>query len=358
MKRVLFDDDEPGEDGGLYFASESTRPSFSTGCFMLDLEMGEYSEGQLINIIGDTSTGKSLFVAEAAAEFLAKFGKKAIVRVKDTEDAWDFGYLSSIGIPTDSIELIENRQGHKGYVANTVEAVQDDVKIQLKRSRKKNIHILYVIDSWDVLTNDQEFSKKIRESDSFSSKAKIGGEWARRLWHEMPSAKVTIIIVSQLRDSMDMYGPKYRRSGGKWLDFYCSQILWLFKDGKPIESRRGGVKRNYGRWTRALSTKNRRTGDCEPVYVPIIKGFGVDNLMACVRFLIEVRKCSTQWGPDDNDEESGEKAAKAKAQKYLSSCWQFDQDRYDEELTDMKKAIVPIWSRIVRDFQPRRKKRR
>lgn len=351
MKRATLDD-TPGEDGGLYFASQSARPSFSTGCYMLDLEMGDgFSEGQAINIVGASSTGKSILVMEAAAEFVEKFGPKCVVRIKDAENAYDLGYFDSIGIPVECIEMVSCREGDKHYVPNTVEAVQKDVFKQVQRSKKKKLHIFYAVDSWDSLTDEQEYTTDMSDSSSYASKAKAGSEFGRRLWHDLPEANLTLILVSQVRDNVGVtYGPKHKRSGGNWLEFYCSQVLWLFPDStkglNKIEGTRGGVKRKYGSWTKAISKKNRRTGECEPVFVPIIKGYGIDDLMACVRFLIEVGKTDVQFD------------SKTAAVKYMNSCWKFDQEKYAEELRDVKKSIRPIWDRIVKDFTPRRKKRR
>ncbi len=346
MQRVQFED-EPGVDGGLYFASQSARPYFSTGCYMLDLEMGGgFSEGQAINLVGASSSGKSIVVIEAAAAFLAKF-KKSIARIHDAENAYDKGYLKSIGIPVDQIEFTSRDEKDENYVANTVEAIQKDVYKQIARSKKKKLHIFYAVDSWDSLTDEQEYDKDMSDSASYSSKAKAGSEFGRRLWHDLPEANLTLLLVSQVRDNIGVtYGPKHKRSGGNWLEFYCSQVVWLYLDSTKMESTRGGVKRKYGAWVRAVSKKNRRTGECEPVYIPIVKGYGVDDLMACVRFLIEVGKTDAQFD------------SKTMAVKYMNSCWKFDESKYRQELAEVKKSIRPIWDQIVSDFAPRRQRQR
>lgn len=350
MKRAHFDDD-PAVDGGLYFESTSTRPRFSTGCTPLDLEVQGLSKDQLINVVGDSSTGKSLLMCEWAATFMATF-PGSIVRIKDVEDAYDEGYLRSIGIPMDAIEMVENKDGEPGYVANTVEGVQKDIFKQLARSQKTGEHILYIIDSWDVLSEEQEQDKEIGKSKSRANKAKVGSEFGRRLWHEMASAHVTIIIVSQIRDNIGvMFGPKYRRSGGNWFDFLCSQVFWLFQDSTAIERTHKGVKRKYGRWTRVRCSKNRKTGDCEDVYMPIIKGYGVDDLMACTRYLIEVGKAEDQW--DGNADE-----AKTQAKKYMNSCWKYDAEKYASELSEMAEVVKKVHGQIMKDFRVRRKKDR
>lgn len=346
MTRATFDD-KPGEDGGLYFASQSARPYFSTGCYMLDLEMGGgFSEGQAINLVGASGSGKSIIVIEAAAAFLVKF-KKSIVRIHDAENAYDAGYLRSIGIPVDRIEFTSRDEKDENYVANTVEAVQRDVDKQIARSKKKKLHIFYAADSWDMLTDEKERDRDISDATYAMTKAKAGSEFARRLWLDMPDSNLTLLIVSQIRDNVGViYGPKHKRSGGNWIEFCCSQVVWLYPDSTKIESTRGGVKRKYGAWAKAVSKKNRRTGECEPVFVPIIKGYGVDDLMACVRFLIEVGKTDVQFD------------SKTAAVKYMNSCWKFDQATYAEELREVKKSIRPIWDQIVRDFAPRRMKER
>lgn len=372
MMRATLDDDMPAPvlDKGP-FLNDSwvvSRPFFSTGCLIADLILaGGLAEGQMINLIGDSSTGKSLMAWEWTAEFLAKFANSVCI-MHDIEDAHDVGYFKSIGIPVDRIEMVEKREGYPGYIASTVEAIGDHLMATAVRSKNQKKHILYVIDSWDAVTDEAELGADMSDSKSWATKAKKGGEMARKLWAKLPGCNLTVLIVSQVRDNVDggKFQPQFRRNGGKWLDFYCSQVFWMFKSTK-IENTRKKVKKTYGRWTRMVPSKNRRCGEGATIYLPIIFNQGVCDLMAMVRWLSDCGRAEDLFdGDEDGDEDetvdkNGKKkkaSPKAQATKYVNAVWRLSQERYYEEVAEVSPVIRKVFKEVRDAFMPKVRKKR
>jgi hypothetical protein len=95
------------------------------------------------------------------------------------------------------------------------------------------------------------------------------------------------LVISQVRVNIGVtFGEKYHRSGGKAMDFYASQILWLSHMG-TIVVKRNGFKRIVGVRVRARCKKNKLIapfGECEFI---IRFGYGIDSNAANSAFLTE-----------------------------------------------------------------------
>ena len=75
---------------------------FSSGCTLLDLAAGGgWGIGRVTNIVGDSSTGKTLLAIEACANFGALYGGKSI-RYAEIEAAFDRPYAYTMGMPKDA----------------------------------------------------------------------------------------------------------------------------------------------------------------------------------------------------------------------------------------------------------------
>jgi hypothetical protein len=69
-----------GNSGGNYFTEPKEHLDFiPTGSKLLDLSYGGgWAEHRLANVIGDKSTGKTLLMIEAAANFIIKYPRDGI----------------------------------------------------------------------------------------------------------------------------------------------------------------------------------------------------------------------------------------------------------------------------------------
>ena len=364
-------------DGGLYLPSRSARPYFSTGCYMVDLLLGGgYCEGQIIKLRGDAQTGKSLLAVEAAANFLHKH-PKARVRYLDRENAFDAAYVDALGIDVSrfirpkglstieavTADIVEQLEA---FSVNRTESERKKVEASKKKTAKKKVAkkktakkvskkkppicddpLLYVVDSWDGLSSEAELDRDVADRATYAmEKQKKGQELGRRIQALCEGVPFTIMVVTQTRykqSRMPGHAPIRTNSGGSWLEFFPTQSIDL-KTGPSISNTRKGHERKYGQWVQVLSDKNRRSGPQHPVWVPIMFRYGVCDLSACVRFLIDENAATLMFETVE--------AAKT----YLGSIWKLDARGYQVELLEARKHAGDLFRDIDSLFAPKRKK--
>lgn len=287
--RIVKDDDPSiGQAASSYFANVAEKGDItfiSSGAAIIDAILGGgYALGRITNIVGDKSAGKTLLAIEACANFHAKFPKDRI-RYCESEAAFDEAYAEALGMPVDAVDF-----GDKDKPIRTVEDWSGDVEAFIDKCKGKRG--LYILDSFDALSDDAEAKRDITENSFGASKAKKSGEMFRRLAARLEESKILLIVVSQLRDKIGVtFGEKQTRSGGRALDFYASQIVWLAEIGK-LKRVINKIERVIGVKVKARVKKN-KVGlpfrDCE---YPILFGYGIDDITASVEWLITVGRAA------------------------------------------------------------------
>lgn len=265
-----------------YFASghDKDMQFVSTGCEVFNSVIGGgYVLGRVVNLVGDKSSGKTLLTMEAFANF-NKVYPNGVMRYAETEAAFDPLYAGALGMPVDKIEF-----------AKSIYTVEDVYKDILATADKlKGRPCIYAVDSWDALSSEAEMKREIDEASFGGEKPKKMGELFRKLTQKIESSKILLVVVSQLRDKIGVtFGEKQTRSGGRALDFYASQIIWLAeiqKNKKTIDK----VDRVVGVQVRARCKKNKVGLPHRECEFPIVFGYGVDDLTANVEWLIEVNR--------------------------------------------------------------------
>jgi len=251
----------------------------SSGSTLLNLALagkveGGWRLGRICNVVGDKSTGKTLLAIEAATFVLKVLGKKVKVKViyDETEAAFDLPYAKSLGMPVDDVEFRHTI---------TVEEFFNGLEELIKQNDYDLL--LYINDSLDGLSSIQEMKAKIEDGSYNMSKQKKLGELFRKLAGKIRKKNICIMIISQVRDNIGvMFGPKQRRSGGKALDFYASQVVWLANKGKI-----GEVDRPEGVNIKAKVDKNKIWKPYREATFPILFDYGIDDIGSMVDFLIE-----------------------------------------------------------------------
>jgi recombination protein RecA len=264
-------------EGGNYFASQPKGVEFfSSGCTVLDLALGGgWAEGRYANIVGDKSSGKTLLCIEACANFAIKHPKGKIY-YRESEAAFDNQYAEALGMPIDRVEFSEEP-------LDTVEDLFEDLSAILKGAGKNPI--LYICDSLDALSDRAEMERAIDKGSYGGSKPKKIGELFRRLVRLAKTKNLTLIIVSQVRDKIGvMFGDKQTRTGGRALDFYASQILWLSQLKKLVKTK-GKVKRTTGVLVKGQLKKNKVSLPFREAEFPIKFGYGIDDQAAMTDWL-------------------------------------------------------------------------
>ncbi len=326
-KRTVLDDADDGSGAASsYFSNIEERTDLkfvSSGCALLNAALGGgWVLGRVVNIVGDRSAGKTLLAIEACANFHNTYpdGK---IRYNEAEAAFDEAYAEALGMPkgvvdfkgmvtsqadedehaeltkvvgdrsaTDREREAAERKIKKleakgaGRPKNTVEALYDDLVYTLDNNKGRPI--LYIIDSLDALSDEAEQDRGIGDGSYGGSKPKKMGEMFRRLVERMEAQNMLFIVISQLRDKLNVtFGEKQTRSGGRALDFYASHIVWLAEIGK-IKKTIDKVDRIIGVNVRARVKKNKVGLPFRECDYPILFGYGVDDLTANVEWLISV----------------------------------------------------------------------
>jgi recombination protein RecA len=288
----------------------------------------------MANIVGDKSTGKTLLAIEAAANFAKKYPGHPIW-YREIEAAFDRDYAGQLGLPLHAVDF----GPPEGFF--TVEDVFEDMNRQIAAKPAAG---LYIVDSWDALSDRAELENPIDKGSFGAAKAKKASELFRRLNQHMSDANITIMIISQLRDKIGVtFGERHSRSGGHALDFYASQVLWLAHLGQIKKTRRG-VQRAIGVNIKARCKKNKVGLPFREAEFPIEFYFGVNDLEASVNWLKEVKGLG-KAGLDED-----------KAKKLIASAEEYSAEEYREYCKNLRRVVRSLWNDIDEGFLPKRRK--
>lgn len=301
----------PPEPGGLYFSSPKDNIQFiPSGCTVLDCVLGGgWALGRIANIVGDKATGKSLLCIEAIANFFRSY-PDGQCWYNEAEAAFDVEYAEALGIPFDRVDYVED--------CDTVEAFYRHLT---ENALKGKVPKLYILDSLDSLSDQAEKERGIDEATYGGTKAKQMSQLFRRITQDIKTSNTCLMVVSQTRDNIGVtFGEKHTRSGGRAMDFYASQILWL--------ANTGSIKRTVNKVDRVTGVKIRAKCKKNKIGLPF-------------------RECDFQllFGYGIDDEHASREFLKAAGKPLVG----IDGER-------LSKAVVDEWYRIENTFLPKKKK--
>ena len=255
--------------------------TFPTGSILLNLaHNGGWGRGRMVNIVGDTSSGKTLLAIEAAINFAALHGAENI-RYNETEAAFDRAYAYSLGFPTGvSFAGDDTDTGHGSVI---VEELFADIEKWLEAHPTGPT--LYIVDSIDAMSDAQEMGNEELGKATMGRKAKMLSEFFRRMIKPIAKANCCLMLVSQIREKVGVtFGETQTRAGGHALDFYASQIVWLYEAGKIVRTV-SEVERTVGIRVRFKNKKNKMGPAFADGEVSIMFNYGVDDELSMVNWL-------------------------------------------------------------------------
>jgi len=256
---------------------------------------GAFKTGTMANIIGDSSSGKSILVLSGLAwvSIMPKFDNYRLI-YDDAEFADSFDHEKLFGP-----KLVKRLEapGPNGEMSTTIENFYDYVM----DACDLGIPFIYVLDSFDAIDSDVEIQKELKNREHRKAKnlSKIKGTFGatkqkkasqlfRHICSRLKENNSNLIIISQTRDNLNaMSFVKQYRSGGKALKFYASIEAWLTYIGS-IPQTINKIKYDIGVDTRAKITKNKFTGKKSECDFPIYPDYGIDDTSACIDFLTKV----------------------------------------------------------------------
>lgn len=354
MKRAVLS--RPLKPAGNYFTQPKNGLDFiQTGSTLLDLAMGGgWARRRVGNVIGDASTGKTLLMIEACANFARATKRKCKINYRERERAFDEPYAEALGMPLELVDF--------DSPTDTVEDLFLCLQDTIKRAKKDKLPTLEIVDSLDSLTDKAEKDRGIEEGTYGAAKAKQMSQLFRRLIRDLADADVTLIFVSQIRDKIGaMFGRKFARTGGKALDFYASQIVILSELGR-IDKTVKGIKRKSGLKVKALVDKNKVSLPYREAEFRIMFGYGVDDTVACAEMLAKTgalrvllqdadKRHQKECGPG-----TGEEGQKAAVKAYMDFLGTLDLDVYDAALVRLHETTKREWYEIENNFVTKRRK--
>lgn len=266
----------------------------STGCLMTDLVVGGAKNvlggraGEIINIVGDSSSGKTFMCNEIIASNYHKYGDKLKWEYDDCEAAYSFDSESMYGVNIVRDDMPQSSTVEEAFynIHKFIESVNDDE------------FGIYVLDSLDSISSD-EADERAEERISAYDKGKeftkgsyamgkqkyLSQEFFPQLVRELQGKNVMLIIVSQVRQNIDMFSfEKYTRAGGKALQFYCSHVIWLAnvkkieRKGTPI----GGV-------VKLKCTKGKIARPFRECFYSFYFSYGIDDVGSSIDYLFDLR---------------------------------------------------------------------
>lgn len=238
------------------------------------LENG-YPVGKIVNLVGDKQLGKSLLCLETIMYAYYVLRKKYDIKLiyNDTEAALNMENAINIGFPSDAIEFRQSA---------TVENWYEDLNKEIESSDNYDL-VIYILDSLDAISTEEELEQDFNEKSFGMAKQKKLSELFRKLTQKIDKKNILLIVVSQIREAIGVtFGKKQRRSGGKALDFYAYQIVWLYNKGTIKD---GNI--TTGIEVKAKVEKNRVWKPFRECEFNILFEYGIDDLGSNIDYLIE-----------------------------------------------------------------------
>lgn len=261
---------------------------FSSGSTLLNLALGGgWANPFIFNLVGDRSSGKTLLGIEAFANFERIF-KAGHMRYAETESRFDPRFAATLGFPL-SVQRPEEP-------LETIEDFRDDLHEFIGKCKHEQPG-LYILDSLDALSDEAELKKygktqKVSDEEDGkvagsygTAKAKAMSQMFRMFNKDMSKNGCSLGVISQLRDNIGVtFGEQSTRSGGRALNFYASQIVWLREEGK-IDRTEQGQTRSVGVKTHAKVKKCSVGMPFREARFPIVFGYGVDDEISMLEWL-------------------------------------------------------------------------
>ena len=316
-----------------------------TGSTVLNLTVGGgYPVGKIINIVGDKSTGKTLFAIELIACARKLFGKKLKWFYDDAETGFSFNTKEMYGFDI----VAEDKD-----CSTTIEEFDANLTKQLNKLKKDDI-LIYVLDSLDGLTAEDEIKVYEEQTKALEQGKKAKGTYGltkqkalsrffRIKNRAIKDHNCLLVIISQVRSNIGFsFGPKFTRTGGKALDFYASIILWLAEVEKHKKKGRA-----TGVCVKAKATKVKIGKPFRECYVELLFDYGIDDITSSLNFLYDLktdtgknktRKQKVKW--DDAD------YSIKRLIKYI------EEENLEQEL---KQRVIDKWYEIEKSISSERK---
>jgi len=265
-----------------------------SGSYALNKVMsGEYMKGypcgRIVEFFGDPSTGKSLLIYAAMANFQKQYGEHAYVILDDSEDVFTEHMAKIVGIDVARLILLgsETVEEHFGKIFLGMKGEEDKKKkqglIPYILESDPEAKFLVALDSVAMLSTVHEQKVEFERDDM--SKAKKLRAGIRMVAKRVVSQyDVLYLIANHVIANIGAYGNAKTTPGGKAIPFMSSVRLDLTQSEK-IKGK--GTERIVGIKTKALAKKNKIAAPFGKCVLDIIFDQGIDEMSGVVDCLVE-----------------------------------------------------------------------
>jgi RecA/RadA recombinase len=280
------------------WSQENLIPTGSTQLNLAcsDNPFGGYGMGRLVNLIGDSSAGKTMLALTCFAE----------LNKNPAYDGFDIYYdepESALGFNMDKMFGKGLNERIKFQSSDTIQ----DFYINIYRACKTGRPFGYILDSFDALTSKEEKTRIAQmakgkgeedEDDGKKEKGTYGMEKQKLIKQilrvtckDLKHSDSFLIIISQtIADIGKTFGKKVTRAGGNALKFFATHEIWLSMESHETKTV-GEIRLETGVNVVAKVSKNKITGKVRYAFFPIYYDYGIDDIGSCIDFLVD----SGEW---------------------------------------------------------------
>ncbi len=301
-------------------------PYVSTGSTLLDLSLGGGDAidkggmgekvGNILNVAGDSGSGKSFLVCEIIANarkdvLSGKLAEHGITKFKwvynDVESGYNFDSMALWGFE------IQPEEKSDRFSTRTIERCSSHIQDTLQKLKEDEL-LVYVIDSWDALGSEAEVkrnaervAKHKKDGDydkgtyGMDKNKFIGGSFFNPIQTLMMEKNCILILVSQLRANVgaSMFEKKWRIGGEGVMRYFCDTRVMIktadtYEENTIVPETGEEVTRWMGSSVVATPLKTRHSRPCRDVQYEFLFEYGLDDVPSCVDFLYNLREAKTK----------------------------------------------------------------
>lgn len=314
----------------------------SSGSTLLNLETsghpaGAYLKGKYHHLVGDSSSGKSVYAFTALAEAAVSrhFRDYRLIvdnpeggMMMDLEKYFGAGMASRIeDCTSDSLDE---------FYFQTSQHIEDGIPF---------VKVLDSMDAFDSKEDEEKFEedKKAHEEEKDSkgsygvSKAKLNSVRLRHVKNGLRKTDSILLIISQTRDNIQFPSAGKVYAGGRALKFYAASQMWL-KRKKTLSKTVQGKPRQVGILTEIKLRKNHVSGREQSVEVPIYHSYGIDDIGSCIDYLVDEK----HWKKPKQSIEAKEFGFKGTRDRLIAHI-----EQTEGGVLLLRRTTGKVWKRIV-----------
>lgn len=257
MLKKKFKNKEVSISTGDEVIEKTTVKDFvDSGSVRMNLDLGGgYPRGRIIEIYGPEGSSKSTLALTAVRNEQALGNRCAYI---DVERSLNKDYMVALGIDFNKLLLVQTDTAEEAWSA--VEMIAQNGEISL-----------IVVDSLAAMVPEAVREKGI-EGDTMARLAAVNTKAITLVNPFIEKTGTTLILINQVRQGLDMFGPKETTPGGNIVKFFASQRLRVKR--KSFEKDKDGIPN--GQITQYQVIKNKVGPPGKEGEFKLIFGKGID----------------------------------------------------------------------------------